>query len=408
MKLIQIPVAMLLLSLTVLSSSCAASDKTGYLHTRGTVIVDGSGREILLRGMGFGGWMVMEPYMMNLSESAKSGQHSILARIDCLVGPEKRKLFHSAWLNNFCTETDIAALAELGFNSLRLPLHYNLFTLPAEDEPVAGENTWLNTRFDLTDKVLAWCEKHEIYLILDLHAAPGGQGDDANISDYDTSKPSLWESSANRDKTVALWRKLAERYTDEPWIGGYDLINEPNRDLGPGNRPLKELYNRIITAIREVDRNHILFIEGNWFANDHSGLWPFKDDNIALSFHRYWCDNSVESIQPYLDLRDQYHVPLYMGESGENSIMWYHAARSLLEEHNIGWAWWTWKKLRSDSGVYSISPPEGYDILRRYWITDKNKPDTDYSFSVLMELTDAVRLQNCTLNNAVIRALIPE
>lgn len=408
MRLIQIPAVLFFISITFLCSSCVHSDKTGYIHARGTAIVDGSGQGILLRGMGFGGWMVMEPYMMNLSESAKAGQHSILAGIDELVGPDNRETFHEAWLENFCTGADIAALKQAGFNSLRLPLHYNLFTLPVEDEPVTGENTWLEKGFLLTDRVLQWCAEHEIYLILDLHAAPGGQGDDANISDYDASKPSLWESGANRDKTVTLWRKLAERYADEPWIGGYDLINETNRDLGPGNRPLKELYDRIITAVRVVDRNHILFIEGNWFANDHSGLWPFEDDNVALSFHRYWCDNSVESIQPFLDLREQYKVPLYMGESGENSIMWYHAARTLLEDHNIGWAWWTWKKFRSDSGVYSVSPPAGYDDLRRYWKTGENKPDTEFAYTVLMELTNAVRLENCTVNNTVIRALIPE
>lgn len=404
----KLPMIFVVILFMTLCSSCATSGKTGFLHARGTSIVDGSGKEILLRGMGFGGWLVMEPYMMNLSDVAKAGQHSILANVDELVGPEKRKIFHEAWLNNFCTEADIAALKKQGFNSIRLPLHYNLFTLPVEEEPVPGDNTWLEKGFLLTDQVLQWCEKHEIYLILDLHAAPGGQGNDANISDYDAVKPSLWESGANRDKTVALWKKLAARYTDRRWIGGYDLINEPNRDLGPGNRPLKELYDRIITAIREVDRNHLIIIEGNWFANDHSGLWPFDDDNIALSFHRYWCENSLESIQPYLDMREEYRVPLYMGESGENSTMWYHAARTLLEDHNIGWAWWTWKKLRSDSGVYSVSPSEGFDQLRRYWKSGGNKPDSAFSFTVLMELTETIRLENAIFNGKVVQSLFSE
>jgi aryl-phospho-beta-D-glucosidase BglC (GH1 family) len=83
----------------------------------------------------------------------------------------------------------------------------------------------------MVDQLLDWCEANEIYLILDLHAAPGGQGKDANISDYDPEKPSLWESSENQRKTISLWKKLAERYANEPWIGGYDLINEPNWDI---------------------------------------------------------------------------------------------------------------------------------------------------------------------------------
>ena len=228
MKAFRLASPLLFVYFILLLLSCATTHATGFIRAEGTTIVDGSGKEILLRGMGFGGWMVMEPYMMNLSESAKAGQHSILAIIDELVGTEKQKKFHKAWLNNFCTEADIVALKELGFNSLRLPLHYNLFTLPVEEEPVPGENTWLEKGFLLTDRVLQWCAKHEIYLILDLHAAPGGQGKDVNISDYDKEKPSLWESALNREKTVALWRKIAERYSDEPWIGGYDLLNEPN------------------------------------------------------------------------------------------------------------------------------------------------------------------------------------
>ena len=67
------------------------------------------------------------------------------------------------------------------------------------------------------------------------------------------------------------------------------------------NAPLKNLYDRAIAAIREVDTSHIIFIEGNCYANNHNGLWPFDDDNVVLSFHRYWNLNSVDTIQKYLD-----------------------------------------------------------------------------------------------------------
>ena len=124
----------------------------------------------------------------------------------------------------------------------------------------------------MIDDLLDWCEANQIYLILDLHAAPGDQGYDAAISDYDSSLPSLWESDLNKSKTVALWGQLAERYKDEPWIGGYDLINEPNWNLA--TYELRNLYVQITNAIRSVDTNHIIFIEGNWFANDFTGLTP--------------------------------------------------------------------------------------------------------------------------------------
>src|SRR6185437_15341449 len=115
-----------------------------------------------------------------------------------------------------------------GFNSVRLPMHYALYTLPVDQEPVAGQDTWLEKGFALTDSLLNWCRADHIYLILDMHAAPGGQGNDLPIADRDPSKPSLWQSPADRAKMLALWRKLAGRYANQPWIGGYDIINEPN------------------------------------------------------------------------------------------------------------------------------------------------------------------------------------
>ncbi len=385
-------------------STTKSDNPMGFLHAQGTQIVDGNGNEVILRGMGFGGWMVQEPYMMQVSGSAHAGQHTIFENIEELIGVEKLGIYHQAWLDNYCTELDVKMLSNMGFNSLRVALHYNQFTLPIEDEPIVGQNTWLNRGFEMTDKLLQWCEENEIYLILDLHAAPGGQGYDANISDYDPDKPSLWESPLNKQKTIDLWQKLAERYVDETWIGGYDLINEPNWN----NPPLKQIYDELISVIREVDQNHLIFIEGNWFANDHSGLWPFDDDNVALSFHRYWCDNTVETMLSYLQARTQYNVPLWMGESGENSNEWYAEAVTLLEDSNIGWAWWTWKKIDSGSGVYSISSPAGYSQLQHYWENGGVKPDTAFAFDVMMQVAENAKINNCSLNIGVIEALIQD
>jgi len=172
-------------------------------------------------------------------------------------------------------------------------MHYNLYTLPIEDEPISGQNTWLNKGFEMTDSLLSWCEQNEMYLILDLHAAPGGQGYDQAISDYDPSKPSLWESSANRSKAASLWKKLAERYKDEQWIGGYDLLNEPNWNL-PGGQLLRAFYDMVTDSIRSVDTNHIIYIEGNWFANTFTGLTPPWDSNLVYSPHKYWVTLCVQ------------------------------------------------------------------------------------------------------------------
>ena len=158
-----------------------------FLTTNGKKIIDHNGDEIILKGMGLGGWMLQEGYMLQTNSFANP-QHEIEAIIEDLIGPEKTEEFYEAWLANHCTKTDIDSLASWGFNSVRLPMHYNLFTPPIEEEPVPGEITWIDKGFEMVDELLDWCEANEMYLILDLHAAPGGQGKDAAISDYDSTQ----------------------------------------------------------------------------------------------------------------------------------------------------------------------------------------------------------------------------
>ncbi|MGK0175991.1 MAG: endoglucanase, partial [Ulvibacter sp.] len=342
----------------------AVSANSQGLRTLGKKIVNSNSEEVLLKGVGLGGWMLQEGYMMNSSGAADT-QHEFIQKLTTLIGADKTAEFYANWRNNFVTKQDVDSIAKWGYNSIRLPMHYNLFTLPIEEELVAGENTWLNTGFDMVDELLTWCESNQIYLILDLHAAPGGQGKDAAISDYDDTKPSLWESEFNKSKTVALWGKLAERYKDKQWIGGYDLLNEVNWPLG--TNVLRDLYVRITNEIRAVDANHILFIEGNGFANDFSGLTPPWDSNMVYSPHKYWTYNDTASMQWVLDIREQHNVPLWLGESGENSNAWFTEAINLFEDNNIGWAWWPWKRIETITCPYSINSNSNYEAIIKYW-----------------------------------------
>ena len=112
-------------------------------------------------------------------------QWQIKAKIESLIGIPNTEKFYDAWHANHCTRADIDSMAAWGFNSVRLPMHYNLYTLPIEKEPVSGQNTWLVKGFAMTDSLISWCKANHMYVILDLHAAPGGQGKDAAISDAD-------------------------------------------------------------------------------------------------------------------------------------------------------------------------------------------------------------------------------
>jgi len=375
----------------------------GFLKAEGKQIVNEKGENVLLRGIGLGGWMLQEPYMFQLSDAAGT-QTEIKSKISALIGQKNCDEFYRLFLSNMITEKDIETLKKWGFNSIRLPMHYNLFTLPIEKEPVPGQNTWLETGFKMTDNLLSWCRKNKIYLILDLHATPGGQGNDRPIADIDTLKPRLWQSEANQKKTIALWKKLAERYKDEEWIGGYDLINETNYKL-EGNEPLKKLFSAICEEIRRTYDKHIIFIEGNKFANDYTGLTPPWDKNMVYSFHKYWNPTTVETIQQYLDMREKFDVPLWMGESGENNNEWFRAAVNLFENNNIGWSWWTIKKIGSESSLMTIPKPAGYQKIVEYWTGKGAKPTVEEATATFMELAENVKFEKCKINYGVLEAL---
>jgi endoglucanase len=381
----------------------AVSANSQGLRTLGKKIVNSNSEEVLLKGVGLGGWMLQEGYMMNSSGAADT-QHEFIQKLTTLIGEDKTAEFYTNWRNNFVTKQDVDSIAKWGYNSIRLPMHYNLFTLPIEEEPVEGENTWLNTGFEMVDELLTWCESNQIYLILDLHAAPGGQGKDAAISDYDDTKPSLWESEFNKGKTVALWGKLAERYKDKQWIGGYDLLNEVNWPLA--TNILRDLYVRITNEIRAVDANHILFIEGNGFANDFSGLTPPWDSNMVYSPHKYWTYNDTASMQWVLDIREQHNVPLWLGESGENSNAWFTEAINLFEDNNIGWAWWPWKRIETITCPYSINSNSNYEAIINYWKGEGTQPSVDDAVQGLSQLTTDLLLENNVYYKDVVDAVL--
>ncbi|MBU1678175.1 MAG: cellulase family glycosylhydrolase [Bacteroidetes bacterium] len=369
----------------------------GFLRTKGRSIVDGNGTPLLLRGMGLGGWLLQEGYMLQTSGFANA-EHEIRAKIQSLVGETKTQELYDVYHANYVTKKDIDQLAEWGFNSIRLPMHYNKLT------PLGQTGTYIEKGFAMIDSLLSWCEQNKIYLILDLHGAPGGQSDEP-ISDYDNTKPSLWESEDNKLQTIALWGKLAERYKDKEWIGGYDLINEPKWNLGSKNEQLKDLYVRITDEIRKVDTNHIIFIEGNWYATDFNGLTPPWDDNLVYSFHKYWNDNTQGTINYLVSISNTHQVPLWLGESGENSNSWFTDCVKLMEANNIGWAWWPHKKIDHIAGPLSAPRLSGYDLLLKYWSGQGSKPSETLAYTYLLQQFQSLAIDKCRIQYDVVDAL---
>jgi endoglucanase len=400
----------LILLVILLIASCFSSAQG--LRADGKKIVDKNGKEVILRGIGLGGWMLQEPYMMQLSSVAGT-QGEIRKKISDLVGEEETNKFYDSWLLNHCTKRDIDSLAAWGFNSVRLPMHYNLFTLPAEKEPDPAKDTWIEKGFAITDSLLKWCSVAKIYLILDLHAAPGGQGNDNAIADRDTVHPYLWTSAVNQRKTIMLWKKLAARYAKQEWLGAYDILNEPNYGFTDKadrngcaekqNKELHLLYSQISEAIRSVDRDHMIIIEGNCWGNNYAGLLPVNDNNTVLSFHKYWNYNHDGSIAGYIKMREQYNMPIWCGETGENSNVWFADVIRLFEKNKIGWAMWPLKK-NGINNPLQIVPGEGYAKLLKYWKGEGERPSKQEAIDALANFSRQTNIQYNSIRRDVLDA----
>ncbi len=395
--------------------SVEGQNVNGFLKRSGTKIIKADGSTFISRGVGPGGWMLQEGYMFNTKVGT---QHEIRAMLEDLTDKATTDAFYESWLENFFTRKDVEIVSNWGFNTIRVPLHYNLFTLPIEQEPVKGINTWLEKGFVMTDSLVKWCEDNDIYLVLDLHAAPGGQGKNADISDYDPTKPSLWESEYNRSKTVTIWRKLAERYKDNVYVGGYDLLNETNWDVDgntgnengcncSNNTPLRELYERIIDTIRVVDKNHLVFIEGNCWANNWNGLSSLiqYEPNIAFSWHKYWTTNSDNTIAGILNFSKDNNVPTWLGETGENSNTWFTDMVKQMERLGIGWSTWAYKQMDIDD-QYTIKSDKWRFISNYDPKTGANRPSKANAKLAMDEILNNIKTENCEVNEDVVYAYL--
>jgi len=405
MKKILLFLLLLLLLLLLSIFNLTLNAQNSYVHTSGKQIVDGSGHNLLIKGIGTGNWMLQEGYMMQTSGVAGT-QWEFKKKLTETIGIDKATQFYTAWLDNHFRRIDVDSMARWGFNCVRPALHYKIFTLPIEEEPFQGANTWFESGFARLDSLMEWCAANKMYVMLDMHGAPGGQGKDVGISDYDSSKLSLWESELNKSKFVALWRKIAERYANNPWIAGYDLLNETNWTFPESNNSqMRSLYGRVTTAIREVDTNHMIVIEGNGFANDYNGLTPAWDNNMAYSFHKYWTVNNTASIQWVLDLRNSTNCPIWLGESGENSNRWFTDCIELMEKNNIGWSFWPVKK-SGINNILKVTTNSDYTDLINYWKGNAAKPTVDKAFQAVMSFANNHKLENCDIQHDVIDAMI--
>lgn len=244
-----------------------------FLRVEGPYIVDEAGKKIFLRGVCFGGWLNME----NFITGYPGAEGNIRQAIREELGEEKYQIFFKSLLDSFITEDDFKFLSEIGATVVRIPFNYRHF----EDDMNPGQ--FDSKGFYYLDKAIEWGKKYGIYVILDLHAAPGWQNRGWH-SDNPYGITLLWRNRDYQERVKNLWVYIAEHYKDEPYVAGYNLLNEPD---APDMEILNRLYKEWTYAIRSVDKRHIIFIEGNRYSQVFEGLDEPFDDNLVYSSHNY-------------------------------------------------------------------------------------------------------------------------
>ena len=302
-----------LLAASLMLGSCGekaekAQEPAAFVTIQGQDLIKPDGTKLFIMGTNLGNWLNPEGYMFKFS---KTNSPRFINEMFCqLVGPDFTAEFWKAFKDNYITREDVQFIKNTGANTIRLPFHYKLFT----DEDFMGL-TANQDGFARVDSVVEWCSEADLYLILDMHDAPGGQTGD-NIDDS-YGYPWLFESETSQQLYCDIWRKIAERYKNEPVILGYELFNEPIAPYFPNmeelNGKLEDIYKKGVAAIREVDTNHIILLGGaQWNGNFKPFTDSKFDDKIMYTCHRYGGDPTKEAIQSIIDFRDKVNLPMYM------------------------------------------------------------------------------------------------
>jgi len=383
------------------------SNNISFIKTKGRLLLDEAGNSMLLKGTNLGNWLVPEGYMFKMEQV--NSPRKIDELLYELVGPDSLQAFWNGFLNNYITLDDIKYLKNIGCNHIRLPFHYKLFT----DELYMGER---NAGFKYFDRLIEWCREEKLYVLLDMHCAPGGQTGD-NIDDS-YGYPYLLKSKSSQDLMTEIWVKIARKYQNEPIIIGYDIVNEPiahyfNDELETLNHELFLLYKRIVKEIRVVDKAHAIFLNGSVWSTNFDVFEEIIDNNIVYEFHKYWFDVKQEEIQLYLDFSEKHQVPIYIGETGENTDEWVEDFRVLLDKNDVNWAFWPYKKMNNTRGIMNFDEPENWKLITTYAQSDRssyknmrnNRPDTQKVQLALNEFLTNCLFKNNYPNTAYCKAL---
>jgi len=375
-----------------------------FIHRKDKVLIDSTGKEVKLRGVNLGGWLLWEEWIWG--EGFKS-QTTILKRLGKLISADNANKFRDSVYKEYITESDIKEIAACGFNVVRVPLNCRIFKY--EDSVFSYKGIgWC-----ILDSLVKWCAKYHVYVILDMHGAPGGQSIWWTADPSSRASDRLWVSNLRQHQTLDLWQAIARRYADNKIILGYDLLNEP---AAKKNNQLVGFYQEIINVIRKEDKVHLMVVEGGKFASKFQFFTGLLDSNIVFSFHQYdWFgENPEKRVAVYKTLAEKFDAPLWCGEFGENK---YEIVKKTVaiyerpENHISGWAYWTWKKVPNRfPALCGIKKTDSWSMLVK-WMHHPafhKRPTNEQATAAVNDFLKNCRFQNNVMDTTMMAILKPQ
>ena len=352
--------------------AASALESNDFLKVNGTQIrkSKGSGDVVYLRGTNAGGWLVQENWM---NPTNASDQRTMMDTLANRFGSSKRDELVATYEDNYWTTQDFDNCAEMGMSVIRLPFTYmNL----CDDNGNLKSNA-----FDRLDWFVSNCSSRGMYVILDMHGAFGSQNGMDHSGEVNDGTQ-LYYNQSNKNKTLNLWKSIAEHFKGNPAVAAYDILNEPGIKAAATYSLQWDFYNEIYNAIRSKDSDHIIIMESCWDADNLPRPSQYGWTNVAYEYHYYpWnAQNSSSAQQSYFSRKvsdissHNYGVPTFVGEFTcfEQEQGW-KTAMSIFNSQGWHWTTWSYKVTGNSSwGIYNHSP-QSVDIYNDSADTIKNK-----------------------------------
>lgn len=316
-----------------------------FLVAKGHKIVNQKGETVKLKGVNIGAWLIQEDWLCPYEEV--SDNYELLETLIARFGVEKAYELINTYEDNFITAYDLDQIAAMGFNCVRVPFWYRNFYYDDNGSKILdGNGGW---DFSRLDWVVSECSARRLYVILDMHGAPGFQSDAPHNGKkggnglYD--KTELGERY--RELTDELWTAIAARFKGNPAVAMYDLLNEPCCDM-----PVTEIqrrinnegiYARLYNTVRAADPGHIITLECIWTPLALPQVWVHGWKNVVYQVHFY--NNSDFIFAAFLLLTRLIHpsVPMLMGEFFPHGSTTWNGCFNTMDKLGFSWMLWTYK-----------------------------------------------------------------